>query len=214
MSNIEKLVAQKLLNIKAVSLDPIHPYTWASGLKSPIYCDNRLIISYPETRSFITKNLAHLIQTHFSDVDVIAGTATAGIPHATLIAHLLHKPMIYVRSNNKDHGKRNAIEGELKPGQKVVMIEDLISTGNSVIQAAKLVEENGGKILGVVAIFNYLLSIGQNAFKKNGYPLVTLTNYLSLVEEALQDNALKPYENTLKEWYQDPQKWSQSFNQQ
>lgn len=214
MSNIEKLVAQKLLNIKAVSLDPIHPYTWASGLKSPIYCDNRLIISYPETRLFITENLVHLIQTHFSDVDVIAGTATAGIPHATLIAHLLHKPMIYVRSNNKDHGKRNAIEGELKPGQKVVMIEDLISTGNSVIQAAKLVEENGGKILGVVAIFNYLLSTGQNAFKKNGYPLVTLTNYLSLVEEALQDNTLKPYENTLKEWYQDPQKWSQSFNQQ
>lgn len=211
MTQYEKIIAKTLLDINAVSLNPSTPYTWASGLKSPIYCDNRLTISHPAARTRIEQSLADLIIENFKDVDVIAGTATAGIPHAAIIAHLLNKPMIYVRSSNKDHGKKNAIEGDLKPGQKVVMVEDLISTGKSVIHAANLVEQNGGNVIGVVAIFNYLLELGQTAFKNSGYKLVTLTNYLALLDEALQDVTLQPYEATLKEWYKDPKRWSENF---
>lgn len=211
MTQYENIIAKTLLEINAVSLNPSNPYTWASGLKSPIYCDNRLTISHPTARNLIEKSLADLIINNFKDVDVIAGTATAGIPHAAIIAHLLNKPMIYVRSSHKDHGKKNAIEGALQPGQKVVMVEDLISTGKSVIQAAKMVEENGGEIIGVVAIFNYLLEIGKTAFDNSGYTLLTLTHYLALLDEALQDSDLKPFEDTLKDWYKDPKQWSENF---
>lgn len=206
-----KLIAKALLNISAISLNPTSPYTWASGLKSPIYCDNRLTISHPETRTLIETNLAKVIQDHFGNVDVIAGTATAGIPHAAIIAHLLNKPMIYVRSSHKDHGKKNAIEGNLIEGQTVVMVEDLISTGNSVLKAAHLVEQSGGKVIGVVAIFDYLLAAGKAAFHKSGYPLIALTNYLDLLDEALQDKQLQPYAATLKEWYKNPKQWSENF---
>lgn len=201
-------IAIELLQIGAVSLNPNQPYTWASGLKSPIYCDNRLIMSYPNTRLKIEHALANLIQIHFSNVDIIAGTATAGIPHAAIVAHLLNKPMIYVRSSAKDHGKQNAIEGALFDGANVVMIEDLISTGKSVIQAANAVELAGGNIVGCVAIFNYLLEAGQVAFQQMHYPLVTLTDYQTLIEHATKDHTLAPYKETLESWYKDPTAWS------
>lgn len=208
---VSKQVSQKLLDIQAVNLRPNDPFTWASGLKSPIYCDNRLIMSYPETRNFIESALADLITTHFEEVDVIAGTATAGIPHAAFVANILNLPMIYVRSSAKDHGKNNAIEGYLKPGSKVVMIEDLISTGGSVLEAAEKVVEAGGEVIGTAAIFNYLLESGREAFAKANYPLATLTNYRELVEVAVNEPELAAYYDTLVEWYKDPAAWSKQF---
>lgn len=210
--SVSKQVAEKLLEIKAVNLSPKEPYTWASGLKSPIYCDNRLIMSFPETRTFIEEAFAELIETHFEQVDVIAGTATAGIPHAAFVAQILNLPMIYVRSSAKDHGKNNAIEGYLKPGSKVVMVEDLISTGGSVLDAASKVTEAGGEVIGCAAIFNYLLESGQKAFKEVNYPLATLTNYRDLIEHAVEDPELAAYYDTLVEWYKDPVKWSSQFD--
>lgn len=204
----ELQIAQLLLNVKAVSLRPQEPFVWTSGLRTPIYCDNRLIMSYPKERYIVEESLANLIQTTFKDVDVIAGVATAGIPHASIVAHLLQKPMVYVRSDAKKHGKKNAIEGHIPQNSKVVMVEDLISTGKSVIQAAKVVEENGGQVIGCAAIFNYLLPVGKEAFEKVNYPLVTLTNYKSLITQALEDDELKVYKNTLESWYKDPQEWS------
>ncbi|MGO4928113.1 orotate phosphoribosyltransferase [Fundicoccus sp. Sow4_D5] len=206
-------IADILLEIGAVSLNPTEPFTWASGLKTPIYCDNRLIISYPAARQQVEQALADLIQSEFSDVDVIAGTATAGIPHAAIVAYLLNKPMIYVRSSAKAHGKQNAIEGQLKAGQKVVMIEDLISTGGSVIQAADMVTQAGGEVLGVCAIFNYLLAKGKVAFEETTYPLHTLTDYQILINQAVKNENLAAHRETLEQWYQDPQAWSQAFTQ-
>lgn len=201
-------IADILLDIGAVSLNPAQPFTWASGLKTPIYCDNRLIMSHPQARTTVEQTLADLIQSEFPNVDVIAGTATAGIPHAAIVAHLLNKPMIYVRSSAKGHGKQNAIEGHLAAGQTVVMIEDLISTGGSVIQAAETVQAAGGEVLGVCAIFNYLLAKGKDAFAAVDYPLHTLTDYQVLVEQAVQNESLAAYRETLEQWYQDPQSWS------
>lgn len=206
-------IADILLEIGAVSLNPTEPFTWASGLKSPIYCDNRLIVSHPQARLAVGQALANLIQKEFPTVDVIAGTATAGIPHAAIVAHLLNKPMIYVRSSAKAHGKQNAIEGQLKAGQTVVMIEDLISTGGSVIQAADLVTQEGGQVLGVCAIFSYLLAKGTAAFEDTAYPLHTLTDYQILINQAVKDERLALHRETLEQWYQDPQAWSQAFNQ-
>lgn len=210
-NTVAKEVAHTLLEIKAVSLSPAKPFTWASGLKSPIYCDNRLIMSFPEARTKIEHALADMIKNEFPDVEVIAGTATAGIPHAAIVADILNLPMIYVRSSAKDHGKQNAIEGQLLKGQKVVMIEDLISTGGSVIEAADKVEEAGGELLACVAIFNYLLQRGKEAFAKKAYPLKTLTNYQVLVEEAVTKPELKDYKSTLEEWYLDPVAWSEKY---
>lgn len=203
-------IADTLLEIKAVNLSPAAPFTWASGLKSPIYCDNRLIMSYPKARHTVENALAQVIRDQFAEADVIAGTATAGIPHAAIVAHILDKPMIYVRSSAKAHGKQNAIEGQIQPGQKVVMIEDLISTGGSVIQAADLVKEAGGDVIGCLAIFSYQLAKGKSAFEVQPYPLVTLTDYTTLIERAVQQPDLKDYRETLENWYQDPAAWSAS----
>lgn len=211
---ISKQVAEKLLEINAVNLQPAAPFTWASGLKAPIYCDNRLIMSFPETREFIESAFADLIQTHFEGVEVIAGTATAGIPHAAFVASILKLPMIYVRSSAKDHGKNNAIEGYLKPGSKVVMVEDLISTGGSVLDAAEKVTEAGGEVIGCAAIFNYLLDSGRQAFAEANYPLATLTNYSELVDVAVKDGELADYYETLLKWYKDPVAWSENFDEQ
>lgn len=202
------LVAQKLLEIKAVNFSPDEPYTWASGLKSPIYTDNRLIMSFPEVRSVIEDALADLIKENFPDVDVIAGTATAGIPHAAFVSDRLNLPMIYVRSSAKDHGKQNAIEGALNAGDKVVIIEDLISTGGSVIKAADKVQEAGGQVLAVVAIFDYLLPASKDAFEAAGYPLLTLTNYVKILDHAVQDPKLSAHYDKLMDWYKDPKAWS------
>lgn len=206
-------IADILLEIGAVSLNPMQPFTWASGLKTPIYCDNRLIISHPAARQKVEQALADLILAEFPEVDVIAGTATAGIPHAAIVAHLLNKPMIYVRSSAKVHGKQSAIEGQLEAGQTVVMIEDLISTGGSVIQAADTVTAAGGKVLGVCAIFNYLLAKGKDAFAATEFPLHTLTDYKILIDQAVQNENLAAHRETLEQWYQDPQAWSQAVSQ-
>lgn len=206
--SIEAKIARILLDIKAVALSPSDPFVWTSGLKSPIYCDNRLIMSYPKERLIVEQAFVALINERFPDVDVIAGTATAGIPHASMIAQLMNKPMIYVRSDAKKHGKKNAIEGVIEKGQKVLMIEDLISTGKSVIQAANFVNDAGGKVIGCCAIFNYLLPIGQVAFSKVNYPLFTLTNYDVLVQEAVRSDELKEFKDILASWRKDPVTWS------
>ena len=210
MTSRAEEIAKELLNIKAVTLNPKNPYIWASGLKAPIYTDNRLIMSHPATRTKVEQAMVEVIQTEFKEAEVIAGTATAGIPHSAIIAHILGLPMIYIRSNTKGHGKQNVIEGEFKPGAKVVMIEDLISTGSSVIQAANAVEEAGGEVIGCLAIFNYLLKQSELNFSEAGYPLITLTNYQTLVEVATESPALKNDRDTLEQWYIDPINWSEN----
>lgn len=203
-------IADTLLKIGAIALQPSNPFTWASGLRSPIYCDNRLTMSFPEVREQIEESFVQLIKQHFPDVDVIAGTATAGIPHAAIIAHKMNLPMIYVRSSAKGHGKQNQIEGQLKPKQKVVMIEDLISTGGSVIQAAQAITAAGGEVLGVAAIFTYSLASSKENFAKQNFELVTLTDYPTLVEQAVQLPELADFRATLEEWYQNPKQWSEN----
>lgn len=202
-------VAQALLNIEAVSLKPSDPYVWSSGLKAPIYCDNRLIMSYPKVRTFIENKLVNLILDKFPDVELIAGTATAGIPHAAIVAEKMNLPMVYVRSSEKNHGKNSAIEGRIEPNQKVVMIEDLISTGGSVIAAAEKVTEAGGNVIGCAAIFSYLLDEGLEAFADQSYNLHTLTTYPELIEVAVQNEELLPYKVTLNAWYKNPVEWSE-----
>ncbi|MGB3160206.1 orotate phosphoribosyltransferase [Carnobacterium sp.] len=205
----KKMIAKHLLDIEAVSLSPNHPFTWASGMKSPIYCDNRITMSYPVIRKEIAQNMAELIKTTYPDVDVIAGTATAGIPHAAWVADILGLPMIYIRGKAKDHGKGNQIEGRLLVGQKVVVIEDLISTGGSVLEATHALKENGGVVLGVAAIFTYELPKGMDNFKNQGIILKTLTNYTSLIEVALDAGAITKEDMILlKKWKQDPIHWN------
>ncbi|MEK5497079.1 orotate phosphoribosyltransferase [Bacillus sp. FSL M8-0077] len=198
-------IAKHLLQIKAVSLKPDEPFTWASGIKSPIYCDNRLTLSYPEVRGDIAEGLKDLILTHFEGAEVVAGTATAGIPHAALAADRLNVPMCYVRSKPKAHGKGNQIEGAISPGQKVVVVEDLISTGGSVLEVVAALEEEGCDVLGVAAIFTYGLPKATAAFQEKNIPYVTLTDYDTLTEVALELKAIEPSAmNKLKRWRQDP----------
>ncbi|QII24515.1 orotate phosphoribosyltransferase [Bacillus altitudinis] len=198
-------IAKHLLQIKAVSLKPDEPFTWASGIKSPIYCDNRLTLSYPEVRGDIAEGLKDLILTHFEGAEVVAGTATAGIPHAALAADRLNVPMCYVRSKPKAHGKGNQIEGAISPGQKVVVVEDLISTGGSVLEVVAALEEEGSDVLGVVAIFTYGLPKATAAFQEKNIPYVTLTDYDTLTEVALELKAIESSAmNKLKRWRQDP----------
>ncbi|WP_226566904.1 orotate phosphoribosyltransferase [Bacillus stratosphericus] len=198
-------IAQHLLQIKAVALKPDEPFTWASGIKSPIYCDNRLTLSYPEVRQDIADGLKNLILTHFEGAEVVSGTATAGIPHAALAADRLNVPMCYVRSKPKAHGKGNQIEGAVSFGQKVVVVEDLISTGGSVLEVVAALQEEGCDVLGVVAIFTYGLPKAVAAFQKKNIPYVTLTDYDTLIEVALELKAIDPSAmNKLKRWRQDP----------
>lgn len=198
-------IAKHLLQIKAVSLKPDEPFTWASGIKSPIYCDNRLTLSYPEVRGDIAEGLKDLILTHFEGAEVVAGTATAGIPHAALAADRLNVPMCYVRSKPKAHGKGNQIEGAVSPGQKVVVVEDLISTGGGVLEVVAALEEEGCDVLGVVAIFTYGLPKATAAFQEKNIPYVTLTDYDTLTEVALELKAIESSAmNKLKRWRQDP----------
>lgn len=200
--------AKQLLAIKAVFLQPNEPFTWASGIKSPIYCDNRLTLGYPKVRQMIAKGLASIIETDFPEAELIAGTATAGIPHAAWVSDLLDLPMAYVRSKAKAHGKGNQIEGVIKPGQKVVVIEDLISTGGSSIQAVDALSEAGLEVLGVVAIFNYGLEKGKASFAEKEISLETLTNYNTLIEVALEEGYITAGDlDTLKKWNRDPENW-------
>lgn len=208
LNTIEKNIAKDLLAIEAVFLSPNEPFTWASGLKSPIYCDNRITMSYPKVRKAIAQGLAEKIKQAFPDVEVIAGTATAGIPHAAWVAEILDLPMVYIRSKAKDHGKGNQIEGRIFEGQKIVVIEDLISTGQSVLEATEAAKREGANVLGVAAIFTYELPAGEENFAKAELPLITLTNYSVLIETALAEKYIDEAELALlKEWKKNPADW-------
>lgn len=209
MTDLSKEIAKDLLEIEAVFLSPNDPFTWASGIKSPIYCDNRITMSYPKVRKAIAVGLAEKIKEKYPDVEVIAGTATAGIPHAAWVADILELPMVYIRSKAKDHGKGNQIEGRITEGQKMVVIEDLISTGGSVLEAAEAAKKEGATILGVAAIFTYELPKGKEKFREHEMDLVTLTNYSTLIDVALESDYIEARDlDLLKEWKKDPANWS------
>lgn len=198
---LERTIAKYLLDIEAVALRPNDYFTWTSGIKSPIYCDNRITMSYPKIRREIAVGMSKVIKEKFPEVEVVAGTATAGIPHAAWVSEVLDLPMIYVRDSAKKHGKTNQIEGRLLEGQKVVIIEDLISTGLSSLKVAKALEEAGAKVLGVVAIFSYELKKAQDAFAIDNVVYYTLTNYNFLIEEAVASNYIKQEDvEKLLEW--------------
>lgn len=184
-------IAEQLLTIEAVFLSPNDPFTWSSGLKSPIYCDNRLTLSYPEVRKNIAEGLSALIREHYPQAEMIAGTATAGIPHAAWVSDLLNLPMSYVRSKPKGHGKGNQIEGKVHEGQKVVVVEDLISTGGSVITAVRALREAGCEVIGAVSIFTYELQKGTEMLEEEGIHSVSLTDYSSLIETALKKGSIQ-----------------------
>lgn len=204
---MEPEVARKLLEIKAVKLSPQAPFTWASGLLSPIYCDNRVALSHPEVRTFLKNCLAEK-STAFGAFDVVAGVATAGIPHGVLLADVLEKPFVYVRSSAKDHGRRNQIEGELAPGQRVLVVEDLISTGGSCLLAVDALREAGAEVVGVLAIFQYGFSKADTAFAEKKVAFKTLTNYDTLAQEAARTGYVSTADlDTLKKWRENPDAW-------
>ncbi|OKO89981.1 Orotate phosphoribosyltransferase [Geobacillus proteiniphilus] len=201
-------IAAKLLEIGAVALQPNEPFTWSSGLKSPIYCDNRLTLAYPDVRRTIADGLAELIRTHFPKADLIAGTATAGIPHAAWVSERMNLPMCYVRSQAKAHGKGKQIEGKAEPGQRVVVIEDLISTGGSSLTAVRALKEAGCEVLGVAAIFTYGLEKAKQAFAEANLPAYTLTDYDTLIETAVRLGAVSEHDlATLRQWRENPEEW-------
>lgn len=208
-STLEQLpasIAASLLEIGAVNLQPNEPFTWTSGMISPIYCDNRLTMSYPAIREKIAEGFATLIRAHYPDTEVIAGTATAGIPHAAWVAQKLNLPMAYIRDKAKGHGKQNQIEGIIQEGQKVVVIEDLISTGGSSLKAALAVIEAGGDVQSVMAIFTYQFAIAEEAFREEGIELQTLSNYTTLVGEARRLGKIGDSEVALlQSWRENPQ---------
>ncbi|KEO82031.1 orotate phosphoribosyltransferase [Tumebacillus flagellatus] len=207
-ANLGDKVAKALLDIKAVALKPHDPFIWSSGLRSPIYCDNRLTISYPEIREMIAEGLAALIQEQYGDVDVIAGAATAGIPHAAWVAQKLNKPMVYVRSSPKKHGTGSLIEGVLHEGQTVVVIEDLISTGGSSLKVVEGVRQAGGKVLGVAAIFSYEFESAVQNFQAADCPFATLSNYSKLLPIAVQENYVDEGDlELLRKWKDAPEKY-------
>ena len=209
MKPLEKQVADKLLKIKAVKLQPNNPFIWASGWKSPIYCDNRKTLSYPQIRTYIKLQIARLIQENYPDVEVIAGVATGAIAQGVLVADLLGLPFIYVRPTPKDHGLENLIEGDLKPKQKVVVIEDLISTGGSSLKAVEAIRKDGSEVLGMVAIFSYGFPVALQKFKQAKVKLTTLCNYDAVLAEALATKYISEDDiETLKEWRTNPSEWN------
>lgn len=211
MKQVERLLAEKLLKISAIKLQPENPFTWASGWNSPIYTDNRKTLSYPEIRSFIKIELCRLIMENFEQPDAIAGVATGAIAQGALVADALGLPYVYVRSTPKDHGLENLIEGNLKPGQKVVVIEDLISTGGSSLKAVEAIRNAGCEVIGMVAIFSYEFPVATKAFKEADVKLVTLSNYSALISAALETGFIREGDvATLKEWRKDPSVWAPS----
>ncbi|UUZ85591.1 orotate phosphoribosyltransferase [Paenibacillus sp. P26] len=205
---IGEQIAAALLRIGAVALRPQRPFTWTSGLKSPIYCDNRLTISYPDIRDMIAEAFAALIRENYPDAEVIAGAATGGIPHAAWVAQKLNLPMVYVRDKAKGHGKENLIEGTIQPGQKTVVIEDLISTGGDSLKVALAVNDAGAKALGVLGIFSYQFDKASQAFGEAGIPFETLTNYSQLLDVALRQGAIQAQDlEALKAWRANPSEY-------
>lgn len=208
MKKLERIVAAKLLKIKAVKLQPSNPFTWASGWKSPIYCDNRKTLSYPQLRNFIKLELARIIIEKYDHVDAIAGVATGAIAQGAMVAEELGLPFVYVRSSPKDHGLENLIEGDLKPGMKVVVIEDLISTGGSSLKAVEAIRMDGSEVIGMLAIFSYGFPVAEEAFRKARVELTTLSNYEAVLETALATNYIHESELTaLQEWRKSPATW-------
>lgn len=208
MKTLEQIFAAKLLNIKAIKLQPNNPFTWASGWRSPFYCDNRKTLSYPDLRSFVKLEISRIVMERFPEVDAIAGVATGAIPQGTLVADALSLPFAYVRSKPKDHGLENLIEGELRPGMKVVIIEDLISTGGSSLKAVEAIRNNGCEVIGMVAAYTYGFEEARKAFKKAGVTLVTLTNYEAVVSEALRIGYITESDIVLlNEWRKNPANW-------
>lgn len=208
MKSSERLVAEKLLAIKAVKLQPNNPFTWASGWKSPIYCDNRKTLSFPDVRTIIKTGLVSLIQRQYGKIDAIAGVATGAIAQGALVADALGVPFVYVRSAPKDHGLANLIEGDLQPGWKVVVVEDLVSTGLSSLKAVEALRAQQAEVLGMVAIFTYLFPKAIDAFKEAGVELSTLSNYEEVLLEAAETNYIQESElAVLKEWRKDPANW-------
>ncbi len=201
-------IAEYLLQSNAIKLDPANPFTWASGWKSPIYCDNRKTLSYPEIRSFIRDAFTEVIATHFGKPDLIAGVATGAIAQGALVADKLNLPFVYVRSAPKSHGLENLIEGEVKAGQTVVVVEDLVSTGKSSLNAVQALRDAGCRVAGMVAIFNYGFPVAEENFRLNDCKLVTLSNYEVLLQLSLERGIIKKEQlATLAEWRKDPERW-------
>lgn len=214
MKDLDRLLAENLLKISAIKLQPEHPFTWASGWNSPIYTDNRKTLSYPSVRTFIKEEMCRLIMENFGTPDAIAGVATGAIAMGAMVADDLGLPYVYVRSTPKDHGLENLIEGNLKPGQKVVVIEDLISTGGSSLKAVEAIRAAGCEVVGMAAIFTYGFPIAINRFKEAGVNLVTLSNYNAMLESALETKYIRAEDlDTLKEWRKDPANWTPNNNQ-
>ena len=202
--------AELLLHINAIKLNPKNPFTWASGWKSPIYCDNRITLSFPEVRKFLKEEFANNIISKYGKPDVIAGVATGAIGIGLLVAEALDLPFVYVRPEPKKHGRQNQIEGQLEPGKNVIVIEDLISTGKSSLQAVEALKENGANILGMAAIFTYEFQVAEDNFKNAGIELTTLSNYSSLLENAVNQKYISDSDlETLQEWRKNPAEWNQ-----
>lgn len=205
---IAEEVAKNLLQIGAVKLSPNEPFTWASGLKSPIYCDNRYVLSFPAARNLIKNSFATIIQEQFKEIDVIAGVATGAIAHGVLVAEVLEKPFIYVRSSAKAHGLGNMVEGKIEKGNRVLVIEDLISTGGSSLKAIEALRDAGAEIIALGAIFTYGFEKATQAFAAANCPFFTLSNYPVLIEMAIQNNYVSAADkDLLMKWYANPEKW-------
>jgi orotate phosphoribosyltransferase len=208
MKTLESIFADKLLKVKAIKLQPTNPFTWASGWKSPFYCDNRKTLSYPDLRSFVKIETARLIMERFPEAEAVAGVATGAIPQGAMVADTLNLPFVYVRSKPKDHGLENLIEGELKPGTKVVVVEDLISTGGSSLKAVEAIRNYGCDVVGMVASYTYGFDVAEKAFKDANVELVTLTNYEAVVAQALSTGYIKEEEvELLNQWRKAPSEW-------
>ncbi|MBR1971462.1 MAG: orotate phosphoribosyltransferase [Clostridia bacterium] len=192
MNNVEKTIAKDLLSIKAVFFRPEQPFTWASGIKSPVYCDNRLTLTTTAVRNDVENGLAQIVKENYPEVEVLMGTSTAGIAHAAIVGHIMDLPMGYVRSGAKDHGRQNQIEGKLEKGQKVVVIEDLISTGGSVIEVVEVLREAGAEVLGVASIFTYGMQKGLDRLEKANVKNVSLTNFDVIAKVAAEEGYIKP----------------------
>tara|TARA_B100001142_G_scaffold55912_1_gene54416 strand:+ start:666 stop:1307 length:642 start_codon:yes stop_codon:yes gene_type:complete len=206
--DIAKQVAKSLLQIKAIILQPDNPFKWAAGWNSPIYCDNRKTLSYPEIRTYIKQGLSAIIKKEYKGANVIAGVATAGIPHGSLVAEELGLPFIYVRSKAKEHGKQNQIEGYFEKGQSVILIEDLISSGKSSLEAANTLKEQGMIVKGIVSIFSYSFDTAKENFKKMNLDYTSLCDYNTLLEQAIESKYIQKIDlEILKKWRQDPSSW-------
>ena len=209
MDNIKKDFAARLLQVNAIKLQPNDPFTWASGWKSPFYCDNRRTLSFPQLRSFIKLELAHAVLEHFPQADAVAGVATGAIAQGALVADVLQLPFVYVRSKPKDHGLENLIEGDLKAGQKVVVIEDLISTGGSSLKAVEAIRKAGCEVVGMVAAYTYGFAVAEDAFKAADVKLVTLTDYEHVVQKAVETGYIAKEDVVLlNEWRLNPAEWN------